>query len=117
MHIKTRYSSISERLTLSRCGPFLNFPLVAKCIPLHCQNLIESELRFPVECFFIQADCPIDPCRLDDDVNSFDRLRKTAIASYLVSPVEPFKLDGLFKVIQPIKNDCEIFAVLLISLV
>lgn len=50
-------------------------------------------------------------------VNSFDRLRKTAIASYLVSPVEPFKLDGLFKLIQPIKNDCEIFAVLLISLV
>ena len=32
---------------------------------------------------------------LDYNVNSFNQLRKTAIASYLASPVRQFKLDGL----------------------
>lgn len=34
-------------------------------------------------------------CAIDYNVNSFNQLRKTAIASYLASPVRQFKLDGL----------------------
>ena len=72
-------------------------------------------------------------CAIDYNVNSFNQLRKTAIASYLASPVRQFKLDGLvnsinkdrlwnlcsftnltrltFKLVEPISLKCPAYAV------